>query len=135
MKTERNTKQKKAVLDAVLSLKDHPSAAEVFSEVQKTIPNVSRATVYRILQDASRNGQIKKVYMTDCGDRFDFNTDMHYHIKCTGCGKLADIMLDMEDYISGKASAKTDYDLEGFNLEFFGLCPKCKENGKEVTNE
>jgi len=65
MKQIRNTVQKKTILEVVGNMKNHPSAAMVYEEVQKVLPKVSRATVYRVLQDAADNGEILNNILPD----------------------------------------------------------------------
>ena len=45
---QRNTIQKKLVLEAVTAISNHPTADEVYQRVVLDHPNVSRGTVYRI---------------------------------------------------------------------------------------
>lgn len=46
MTNSRNTIQRQLVLSAVRQLQNHPTADEVYQEVQKNCPTISRATVY-----------------------------------------------------------------------------------------
>ena len=41
----RNTKQRAVVLDAVRSLHNHPTSADIYDVVHRDHPNVSRASV------------------------------------------------------------------------------------------
>ena len=50
MTNSRNTIQRQLVLSAVRQLQNHPTADEVYQEVQKNCPTISRATVYRNLK-------------------------------------------------------------------------------------
>ena len=45
MTNSRNTIQRQLVLSAVRQLQNHPTADEVYQEVQKNCPTISRATV------------------------------------------------------------------------------------------
>ena len=49
MISERNTFQKSLVYETVCALHHHPTAIEIYEELHKAHPTVSRATVYRIL--------------------------------------------------------------------------------------
>ena len=130
MKQIRNTVQKKTILEVVGKMKNHPSAAMVYEEVQKVLPKVSRATVYRVLQDAAENGDILKVQVSEGGDRFDFNTKKHYHVRCTRCNAVSDVTIDYFSGLEEKANLDSDYIIDKHNIEFYGLCPKC-----QVINE
>ena len=54
----RNTKQRAVVLDAVRSLHNHPTSADIYDVVHRDYPNVSRATVYRNLSVLSDRGEV-----------------------------------------------------------------------------
>ena len=68
---KRTTIQKKLVLDAVLRLADHPTAEQVYAEVVKEHPTVSKATVYRNLNGLVEAGRVRRVSVPGQADRFD----------------------------------------------------------------
>ena len=55
MPEARNQSRREPVLDAVRERCDHPTADEIFADVRKHSPRVSRATVYRNLRTLSRD--------------------------------------------------------------------------------
>ena len=68
---KRNTIQKQLVLDAVFRLANHPTAEEVYAEVARSHPTVSKATVYRNLGSLSEDGLLRHIKMPGGADRFD----------------------------------------------------------------
>ena len=68
---KRNTIQKQLVLDAVFRLANHPTAEEVYAEVARSHPSVSKATVYRNLGSLSEDGLLRHIKMPGGADRFD----------------------------------------------------------------
>ena len=60
---KRNTIQKQLVLDAVFRLANHPTAEEVYAEVARSHPTVSKATVYRNLGSLSEDGLLRHIKM------------------------------------------------------------------------
>ncbi|NLC48425.1 MAG: transcriptional repressor, partial [Tenericutes bacterium] len=87
---ERNTLQKKLILDIICNSKDHPTAEMVYNEIHIDYPNISKATVYRNLKNMASKGQIKKMEISGDFDRYDCN-DSHYHAKCINCGEIFDV--------------------------------------------
>ena len=87
---KRNTIQKQLVLDAVFRLANHPTAEEVYAEVARSHPTVSKATVYRNLGSLSEDGLLRHIKMPGGADRFDHMLLEHHHIICTQCGCFAD---------------------------------------------
>ena len=60
---KRNPIQKQLVLDAVFRLANHPTAEEVYAEVARSHPTVSKATVYRNLGSLSEDGLLRHIKM------------------------------------------------------------------------
>ena len=52
----RSTVQKRAILEAVLDLDNHPTADQVYETVVHEIPDISRTTVYRALEHGQCDG-------------------------------------------------------------------------------
>ena len=78
---KRSTVQRNLTLEAVNSLHCHATAEEVYEEVSKEHPSVSRATVYRNLKDLSDSGEIRKINNAGGADRFDHIVEKHYHVR------------------------------------------------------
>lgn len=89
----RNTVQRQIVLKAVRSLHDHPTADSVYAVVAAEHPSISKATVYRNLNQLALQGEILRVPVPTGADRFDFNTQAHYHVRCTCCGNVYDVFM------------------------------------------
>lgn len=84
---KRSTIQRKLTLEAVNSLHCHATVEEVYEEVSKEHPSVSRTTVYRNLKDLSDSGEIRKINNSGGADRFDHIVEKHYHVRCDKCGR------------------------------------------------
>ncbi|MCD8089649.1 MAG: transcriptional repressor [Clostridiales bacterium] len=125
MKESRNTIQKQLVLDAVRRLKSHPTANEVYAEVIKTAPHISRSTVYRNLSNLSETGEILHILLPDSADCYDHRTDSHYHAHCRGCGKVYDIELPEINKILNNVTTSDGFCCEAHSLVFIGLCHGC----------
>ena len=91
----RNTVQRQIVLQAVRSLHDHPTADSVYAVVAAEHPSISKATVYRNLNQLALQGEILRVPVPTGADRFDFNTQEHNRInaRCTECGNVYDVFM------------------------------------------
>lgn len=128
MKT-RNTVQRQIVLDAVLHMHHHPTADDVFAEVAKAHPSISKATVYRNLYQLADQHLITRVRMTHGADRFDYNVMPHYHLRCRVCNEVVDVTVPYLDDVMMKAVPNEDVIIEKCNISFDGVCAACK--GKE----
>jgi len=125
---KRNTVQRTLVLEAVQRLRSHPTADEIYAEITKICPSVSRATVYRNLQELCEQGIIQKREIPGSPDRYDHTTGDHYHARCTLCGRVLDVEMD---YLSDLTNAVKDshgFLLTGHSIVFDGICPECRKN-------
>ena len=87
----RNTLQRRLVLETVRRMHNHPTADEIFREISAENSLISKATVYRNLKILSEQGEILHIPIPDGADCFDFNTTPHYHLECRGCGRVFDV--------------------------------------------
>ncbi len=124
---ERNTLQKNVIYKTVISM-DHPSADEVYKEVQRKYPGISRATVFRVLAGLSDKGKIRKIGMADTADRYDFMLDEHSHVVCRTCGRVADVARGGFESISRPSENLSGFLIESFTVTYSGLCPECVKN-------
>ncbi len=123
------TNQKLIILDFLRKSKDHPSADDVFLAVRKTLPQISKATVYRILDGFVKDSIIQNIdgKLT----RFDGNDKAHQHFICTECGNIADLYDDtIEEYLKKKRSLIKNGSVKKFSVDFYGICNKCKKDKK-----
>ena len=126
---KRNTHQQKAVSDTLYQLKGrHPSADTVYDEVKKSMQFISKATVYRILNQMAEENIIQKVRLMSSADRYDICTDRHYHMVCNGCGTVYDIETEPLTGLCDRAIQSDSYEITGYELVFTGECLVCKNN-------
>ncbi len=85
------TVQRRAILQELVSRRDHPSADQIFETVGERIPGLSRTTVYRVLEAFVRAGAARKVSHPDAVARFDPIFERHHHLQCDRCGRLFDL--------------------------------------------
>ena len=124
---KRHTIQCDLVLDTVNKLKDHATADEIYEEIVKTHPNISKATVYSNLQRLSMMGEIRKWEIPGGADRYDHLSYDHYHIKCQKCGKIYDVDMDYIPDLVKLIKDQHGFDFTGHMIMFEGICPECKK--------
>ena len=121
---KRHTIQQALVLDAVKSLSTHPTADEVYSNVIKKCPGISKATVYRNLNTLAEEGKILRVAVANAPDRYDKTLGSHAHFLCRICGRVYDI--NMLYKLCFDESADDRFIVESYDLIVNGCCKKCK---------
>lgn len=124
----RNTVQRQIVLKAVRSLHDHPTADSVYAVVAAEHPSISKATVYRNLNQLALQGEILRVPVPTGADRFDFNTQVHYHVRCTCCGNVYDVFMPPVNDLFDRVTDSSGVTLTHYDILFEGICAACREN-------
>ncbi len=124
----RMSKQRKAILKALRSTKNHPTAEEIYNRLKSEIPHISLGTVYRNLEMLCDLGMVVKLEQGSGQRRYDYNTKPHHHIFCINCNRVDDIGIETPLELIGKMKVHSDYDITGYNLSFYGLCPDCRED-------
>jgi Fur family peroxide stress response transcriptional regulator len=87
------------------------------------IPSLSKTTVYNTLKLFVEKDLVEEITIEGTEKRYDlYNPDSHAHFRCSSCGKLFDITLQIRQHESP--------DLDGFTIHrqsvhFTGLCPQC----------
>ncbi len=129
MKQQRNTKQRKIVLDAVHARCDHPNADQIYLDVRAIDDKISRGTVYRNLKILVRQGEILLVKLPHI-DRFESRLDMHYHLLCNSCCEICDVPFPYSGGLDSQVAEKTGYSVVRHRTIFEGLCRECQNKEK-----
>lgn len=122
----RHTVQRDIIKDELCHLANHPTADQVYEAVHAEHPNISKATVYRTLGKLSDEGEITRVKINNGADHFDHQTFPHYHVRCTICGKVDDVMINQIEALDSSAATASGYSITGCTLQFDGICPACQ---------
>ena len=110
--TTRNTIQRALVLEAVQSLHNHPTSADVYEVVRARHPNISRATVYRNLGVLANRGEVLRVEVPNGADRYDFLNKPY------------------QDDIVSQVSDAHGFTIEHHEIIFDGVCAHCKASAE-----
>jgi len=134
---KRNTIQRQLVISAVRTLSNHPTAEEVYKEIIKEYPDISKGTVYRNLNSLVESGLLSKVSVPSSADRYDHVLIKHYHIECTRCKKFMNVNdLDYFQGLDDKIAQLTGFKMENHDIVFEGICPECQlELQEEAAQE
>ena len=130
MESKRNTMQKQIVYEAVNSLKNHPSAEDVYRYIHPKYPQISLSTVYRNLYSLVQEGKIKRLN-TLAPERFDHFLDDHMHFRCDECGELFDLDINhMQSVLEQIQRNEFEHKVYGINIILNGVCKDCKDHKK-----
>jgi len=121
----RQTKQRHAILEVVERSHDHPTAAQVYERVRRTLPGLGFATVYRNLGALAEDGTIREIRVGEVA-QYDGRTDRHDHAVCSRCGRLVDVMAPLTVEAVQAALEPSGFQVAGYHTEVFGLCADCR---------
>ena len=121
----RQTFQKTLTLDAVKAMHCHPTVDQVYAYVSEKYPEISRATIYRNLNQLSEAGEISRV-KNPCGaDRFDHITEKHFHFICQECHQLINVNIPDAERLMDICKEQTGCEVMEEQIFFRGLCREC----------
>ena len=83
--------QRVAVADYVLHTTDHPSADQVWAEVKRGFPMLSRATVYNTLNLFTEKGLLRELVLAEGKVVFDPKLEPHHHFLDEDTGEIVDV--------------------------------------------
>ncbi|MCE9611482.1 MAG: transcriptional repressor [Chthoniobacter sp.] len=131
----RFTEQRRAVYDALMGKRDHPTAVEVFMRVKGKVPTISLATVYNCLETLTDCGLVKTVNHDRESARYCPNLAEHAHLFCESCGGVTDIPLRAKRRAHDIWDLPPDVSISHHEISFRGLCPKCAKAAARQTTK
>lgn len=126
--TKRNTIQRSLVFEAVNRLQCHATADEIYEDIVREHPHISRATVYRNLNMLSETGEIRKLEMPGGADRFDHICRDHCHVRCEKCCRVFDVDMDFVAGLEKNIRDSRGFEFTGYDIIFRGICPRCRDD-------
>ena len=116
----RNTIQRQIVLQAVNQMHNHPTADAIYAVIAAQHPTISKATVYRNLNQLAAQGEILRVPVPTGAD--------HYHMRCTKCGGVFDVFMPPVTDLIDRVEDSSGVELHRYEILFEGICSACKKN-------
>jgi Fur family transcriptional regulator, peroxide stress response regulator len=125
------TPQRIAVLEALNSLNDHPTADKIKEYVVKNHPNIAVGTIYKTLETFVEKGLVRKVKTEQDFMRYDAILDKHHHLYCDNTERIEDFFDEklnkmLEDYFKKKKIP--NFKVKDIKLQIIGTFNKNKNN-------
>jgi Fur family peroxide stress response transcriptional regulator len=126
------TVQRRAIFEAMADRADHPTADQIHDEVKEHIPDVSRTTVYRVLETLVDIGAITKACSPGAATRFDPKTNRHHHLVCLRCEKLIDLDdKQLHHHVELPDVRSQSFEVTGLSIHFHGICAACRKERRQ----
>ena len=121
--SERQTRQRQAIRDAIADAGTPLSPREVFERAQSRVEGLGMATVYRTLKLLVESGIIVPVEIPGDSPRFELTgKGHHHHFFCRRCDRVFEVEGCPGDFAS---LAPKGFTLDGHELVLFGTCASC----------
>jgi len=123
---EKNIKpsvQRIKILEYLIEHRCHPTVDQIFTEVHKEIPTLSKATVYNTLHQFVNANMLRVITIEENETRYEIDLRDHGHFHCKECGLVYDFDIDIDALVP-------DDELDGYevtekNVYYYGICPRC----------
>lgn len=105
------------------------SPAAIHASIQKQGGSLSLASVYRTLDLLEDLGLLCQVYLADGNLGFMVHeSGHHHHILCRCCNRSVDFP-GSDDLLAlaARVEEQTGYTISDHILQFYGLCPQCRQ--------
>ena len=114
--------QRLKILQYLTNSQIHPTVDQIFTDLHKDIPTLSKTTVYNTLKLLVQSDLAKVLTIEDNETRYDINIENHGHFKCESCGEIYDFTIDL-DSIANKELK--NFKINDKKVYFKGICPRC----------
>jgi Fur family peroxide stress response transcriptional regulator len=121
------TTQRRAVFEAILGRRDHPTAEQVYRAVRAGLPQISRMTVHRILGTFVSLGLLSKTCHPGSSARFDPKLHLHHHLVCLDCGRIIDVEDPRLNQLPWPKVNPREFQIEDYLVHFRGRCARCSQ--------
>ena len=115
----------------VLDLLGSEDCALTALEIDRRLPEVGRATVYRALDQLDSLGLVQKV---DLGaeaagyERIDPEGHHHHHIVCERCGRVVAFEDERLERAIVAVTRRQDFKVSSHEVTLRGECSRCRRN-------
>lgn len=126
----RITDARRAVIELLARLDDHPTAEQISEAIQARYPSVHRATVYRTLDTLTALGIASHVHVSGAATAYHLTPDAaarsHLHARCRVCGRIIDLPADLLDPVTQRLAEEEEFELDPSHLALSGTCWSCR---------
>lgn len=121
----RLTEPRRAVIEALITIGDHPTADDLAATVAKTHPSVHKSTIYRTLDALTELGVVDHVHLGHGRAVYHLAGDNDLHLLCDTCGAVAHVRPEVLDNSRRTILASTGFVLEAGHFALPGRCRHC----------
>jgi Fur family ferric uptake transcriptional regulator len=123
---KRTTRQGEIILKVIRSAGRPLTPLEIHQRATRKSPTIGIATTYRHLKSLGENQQVVGVDYPGQPPRYEWADGKDkVHFACRSCDKL--FALEDTTGDAPPAQAPEGFELQGFEVMLYGLCPACRK--------
>jgi Fur family transcriptional regulator, ferric uptake regulator len=127
-KGHRNSGARRAVVELLGRQDCCLTAQEIFDQLREEGRRVGIASVYRVLEQLSKDGFVQRIDIGAGTTRFEplhADGEHHHHLVCDDCGKVEAFEDDELERALRKVEGRTGYSVAGHEVVLRGACETC----------
>src|SRR6266702_2192148 len=127
-KGHRNGGARRAVIELLGRQHCCLTAQEIFDQLRAEGRRVGTASVYRALEQLTKDGFVQRIDVGAGAARFEpihADGEHHHHLVCDDCGKVEAFADDELERALRKVEGKTGYMVAGHDVVLRGACRDC----------
>ena len=133
----RMTAQRRLLLSLLESLREHPTAEELFLLAIKQDPTLNLSTVYRTLRWLEGESLVSaRVFAEERRqERFDAALPSeHHHFMCTNCREVIEFDTELFGSIKYQFQNQNGASIVTGSIVLYGLCSNCRMEEYDIDN-
>lgn len=123
----RPSAQRVAIMQYLLTHYTHPTIDEIYNNLCKLIPTLSKTTVYNTLRMFSEVGAAQMVTIDDHHVCYDGEVKPHAHFYCRRCGIVKDFFNVEQVPTEHPNREQENCYIDEVQVYYKGLCPNCRQ--------
>ncbi len=128
------TVQRRVIYETLLRRSDHPTADQLYADVRRRLPGISRTTVYRVLETLVELGLAMRIPNRQAVVRYDPNTEQHHHVICVLCDRVEDLEgVPLAERPIREQAEVTGFEVLDCTMVVRGVCPDCRDDYRRRT--
>jgi Fe2+ or Zn2+ uptake regulation protein len=133
----RMTAQRRLLLSILESLREHPTAEELFLLARQQDPSLNLSTVYRTLRWLEGENLVStRVFAEERRqERFDAALPSeHHHFMCTHCKNVIEFDTGLFGSIKSQFQELNGASVATGSIVLYGLCSNCRKEDFDIDN-
>ena len=114
--------QRIKVFEYLITRSNHPTVEQIYQELLKDNPTLSKTTVYNTLNTFINAGIARVVNIEDNETRYDADILTHGHFKCAKCKTIYDFEININNFTTTELE---EFLVQEQDVYFKGICKNC----------